>query len=174
MNKPLFAVAFVFLASAFSVPALADSFTGVCTLSGTATLDPPIGLIPNPTATYSFDTDGTVINQCSGVLNGVQVVNATASAHAEGSGILQGLGCGVSTGSGPGTLTIAGTPIGFSMTIVGTGPQVTLVIQGNVGGAATGQASFATDTNATSKCASPSGASSLIFVVAATAANLSD
>lgn len=176
MNKQLLAVAFAFVASAFSVPAFADSFTGVCTLSGTATLAPPITAVPG-SGGFSFQTNnkllGGAANLCTGMLNNVQVTNAVASATASGMGTL---GCSVSLAmNGTGTLTIAGTPIDFkNLTIVGTGPQVTLALNGNVSGNATGQASFATDTTAAGKCAAAAGAGTLDFVIAATAASLTD
>lgn len=156
-------------ASAFPVSALADTFTGACTLSGTANLSPPLGPLLKAGA-FTFSTDGSSANHCTGKLNGATITNAPASAIATGTGLL---GCVAADGKGSGTLNINGVPIGFTLTIVGTGPQVSLVIKGNGGGNATGQASFATDSSAAGDCAAKDAAN-LTFLIVALAAKLAD
>lgn len=128
------------------------TFTGACMFEGDATLTPSIGLT-TISAGYTFTGSGT----CEGTPSG------TATVSAKGSGMLS-CSASVST-NGTGTLTINGVPISFKLTIVGTGPQVTVAAMGNSGGVATGQASFATDTTAEAKCAG-GVAGSLHFVVA--------
>lgn len=156
-------------ASVLPMAALADEFTGVCTLSGTATLAPGLSALPK-TASFSFNTDGGSMNRCSGLLNGVTVNNVVASAVATGTGSLS---CSASQGTGTGTLTINGVPVGFWLTIVGTGPNVTLVIQGNVAGKGAGEASFATDSTAGGQCKAKD-AKSLTFLIGAAARKLTD
>jgi hypothetical protein len=150
------------------VAAAADVFSGACTLTGTAHLSPPAAVgLPQP-GTFTFNTDGSTRNHCSGKLNGVNVVNMTAWATANGSGKLS---CVESNGKGTGTLWIGGKAISFALTIVGTGPEVTIVLKGAAGGNATGQASFATDTSAAGDCRKED-ADTLTFIIAAIAAKL--
>lgn len=171
MNKQFFAMAFAFLVSAFSVPAFADSFTGVCVLNGRATLTPPITAVPG-SGGFTFDTTlvgGTKV--CAGSLNGGTITTYPAEAFATGSGTLSCSGS-LATG-GTGYLTINGIRIDFkNLAIVGSGPQVTFALDGNVSGNAAGQASFATDTGAAGKCVA--GASILDFVLEANAAATTD
>ncbi len=142
----------------------ANVFNGVCTFAGTAHLSPPAGLLLKAGA-FTFTTDGSSRNHCTGKLNGVTITNAFSSAVATGSG---NLSCTASKGTGTGTIYVNGAPIDFSLTIVGTGPQVTLDVKGNGGGVATGQASFATDSSAAGDC-EKKDASDLTFLIAATA-----
>jgi hypothetical protein len=151
----------LFPSSAFA----ANVFNGVCQLAGTAHINPPAALLQKP-GTFSFVTDGSVRNKCTGKLNGATVTNVYAWASASGTGKLS---CTASNGKGTGTLWINGLPISFKLTIVGTGPQVTIDAMGNVSGAATGQASFATDGDAAGDC-KDKNASDLTFIIAATAA----
>lgn len=173
MNKQLFALAFAFVASVFSVSAVAGgSFSGACIVGGIATLTPSIGATKIGSG-FSFDDDGSASNQCTGSLNGeVGVHTYSVTAHARGSGIVT---CAASAATGgSGTLTIGGNVIRFTgLTILGTGPQVTLALQGQTSGAAGGQASFATDGTAAGNCAA-NNAGTLNFLIGATAAKLTD
>jgi hypothetical protein len=141
-----------------------NSFSGVCKLAGTANISPPAGALLK-SGSFTFTTDGSSRNVCDGKLNGATVTNAFASASASGTGKLS---CVASDGNGSGTLYINGLPIQFTLTIVGTGPQVTLDVKGDGGGVATGQASFATDSTAAGDCKN-NNASSLTFLIGATA-----
>jgi len=144
--------------------ASAATFSGTCELSGVAGLNPPLGLTP-ASSTFTFDGSGT----CVGA-DGTTPYNGPATAHAAGSG---NLACSVSTGSGSGTLTLAnGDSVNFGLTLVGKATEVELVLTGNSGGRGYAHATFATNAGAAAGCASNS-VSSLNFVVAATAANLS-
>lgn len=181
LSGAAFAVVITPSASAGSLTGVSadpTTFTGVCTFSGTATLTPPIGATPI-TSTYTFTSDGSSTNQCSGTIsNGTTVSHAfaaqPASVGASGSGTLS---CAVSESTNDtGTLTISGTdingnsfstPITFNLTIVGIGPEVTVVATGTAGGAATGQASFATDTTAATKCTTNSAGRSNFLVAVA-------
>lgn len=156
-------------ASLFPAAALASKFTGVCTLSGSATLSPGIGPLPKA-SNFTFNTDGGSANTCSGKLDGVTITHAPASAIANGYG---NLACSASSGNGYGYLSINGKEIWFNLKIVGTGPQVTLVLTGVGGGKAVGQATFATDTTAATQCAAKN-ATNLTFLIAASAVNLAE
>ena len=164
MRRFVFAIATL---AAFAVvpvaSASANTVSGACELSGTATFTSPLGLVPGSNG-FNFSGSGT----CSGTLNGATITNAPASASATGTGTL---GCSVSEGTGSGTLTVNGSPVGFTMTLVGTASEVELLIAGDSGGDGVGHATFATGGTAGLGCAS--GVSSLPFTVAATAANLS-
>ena len=166
--KKLFA-AIITLAGLGMLPGTAfaqNAFNGVCTFAGSAHLSPPAGVkLPQP-GTFTFNTDGSSTNKCTGKLNGVTITNAYSWATASGSGKLS---CAASTGSGSGTLYINGAPIRFSLTIAGTGPNVALVIKGHSGGDGTGTASFATDSTAAGDCKA-NNASDLTFLIAAGAA----
>ena len=142
----------------------ANTVSGGCVLNGTATFGSPLGPVPGSNS-FNFNGSGS----CSGTLNGAAVTNAAASATATGAGTL---GCTASDATGSGTLTINGTPIGISFTLVGTASEVELLINGGAGGNAIGHASFASGGTAGASCAT-GGASSLPFTVAAAAANLS-
>jgi len=144
----------------------ANTVSGVCTLSGTAGFNSPLKAQPGPNG-YSFTGSGT----CSGTLNGTPITNAPASASASGSGTL---GCTASAApTGTGTLTVNGVAIGFQISLVGSGTEVTFALTGNSGGAGGGHASFAQDAQqALTQCAG-AGVSSLPFSVQAAAANLS-
>lgn len=144
----------------------ANTVSGACTLSGNASFSSPLKTQPGPNG-YSFTGSGT----CSGTLNGTPITNAPASASASGSGTL---GCSASAStSGTGTLTVNGTTIGFQLSLVGSGTEVTFALTGNSGGAGAGHASFALDAQqALTQCAG-AGVTSLPFSVQAVAANLS-
>lgn len=169
MRKLVFAIMAMSGLSMFPTAALADVFNGVCTFTGTAHLSPPAQLLLQ-SGTFTFTTDGGPNNKCTGKLNGVTITNARSWAVANGSGKLS---CSASNGKGTGTLYVNGVPIGFKLTIVGTGPQVTIDITGNAGGTAVGQASFATDGSAAGDC-KDKDASDLTFIIAASAALLKD
>lgn len=162
-----FLVASAALAAFVLVPAAsasaANSVSGACTLSGTASFGSPLGLVPG---SNSFNFSGS--GNCSGTLNGAAITNAAATASAGGSGTL---GCSASEGTGSGTLTVNGSAVGFTFTLAGTASEVELVLTGNSGGAGLGHATFAT--GGTSGLGCTSGVSSLPFTVAAAAANLS-
>lgn len=142
----------------------ANTVSGECLLSGTATFGSPLGPVPGSNS-FNFSGSGT----CSGTLNGAAITNAAASASASGTGTL---GCSASEGTGTGTLTVNGTPVGFTLTLAGTVSEVELLISGASSGDAVGHATFATGGTAGAACAT-GGASSLPFTVAAAAANLS-
>jgi hypothetical protein len=144
----------------------ANAVSGVCTLSGNATFNSPLTAQPGPNG-YSFTGSGT----CSGTLNGQAITNAPASATASGSGTLS---CTASASTaGTGTLTVNGVSVGFQISLVGTGTEVTFALTGNSGGAGGGHATFALGAQqALTQCAG-AGVSSLPFSVQAAAANLS-
>ena len=153
--------AFVFVPVASA--SAANTVSGACDLSGTASFGSPLGLVPGSNS-FNFSGSGT----CSGTLNGATITNAPASATATGTGTL---GCTVSEGTGSGTLTVNGSAVGFTLTLVGTASEVELLLSGNSGGNGVGHATFATGGAAGLGCAS--GVSTLPFAVAAAAANLS-
>jgi hypothetical protein len=167
--RKLFA-AIITLAGLSALPTAAfaqHTFNGVCTFSGTAHISPPAALLLQP-GTFTFTTDGSTRNKCTGKLDGVSITNAYSWASASGTGKLA---CSASDGKGTGTIYVNGAPIQFQLTIVGTGPEVTLDVKGNGGGVAVGQASFATDSTAAGDCKNKD-ASDLTFLIAATAALL--
>ncbi len=142
----------------------AATFNGTCELSGTAGLNPPIGLTPI-SSSFSFSGSGT----CAGV-DGTTPYAGPATASASGSGSLS---CIASTGSGSGTLTLGnGDSVSFNLTLVGKATEVDLVLTGKTSGAGYAHASFARNAAAAAGCASGS-VSSLAFDVVATAADLS-
>lgn len=161
-----FLIAFATLGAFVFVPvasaSAANTVSGACDLSGTASFSSPLGLTPGSNG-FTFDGSGT----CSGTLNGAAITNAPASTTASGTGTL---GCSASEGAGSGTLYVNGAPVGFTFTLVGTASEIELAITGNSGGAGVGHATFLTGGTAGAACLS--GASALPFTVAAAAANL--
>jgi hypothetical protein len=160
---PLALVAFA-LAAATS----ANTVSGECTVSGSASFTPN-GLQGTPqTLGYNFSGTGT----CSGTLNGTPITNAPVSANASGSGTLSCAGAVSTGGTGSIAFTGQGVTVGFGIDLVGTCSEVEFVLTGNGGGAGVGHATFATNGARAIECANPSGLNNLGFEIQAAAANL--
>ena len=94
----------------------ANTVTGACTVSGSASFTPN-GLQATPqTLGYNFNGTGT----CSGTLNGTPITNAPVSASASGSGTLSCAGAVTTGGTGSITFTGQGVSVGFGIDLVGT------------------------------------------------------
>jgi hypothetical protein len=163
---PLALVAFAL--APVAAASAANTVSGECTVSGSASFTPN-GLQGTPqTLGYNFSGTGT----CSGTLNGTPITNAPVSANASGSGTLSCAGAVSTGGTGSIAFTGQGVTVGFGIDLVGTGSEVEFVLTGNGGGAGVGHATFATNGARAIECANPSGLNNLGFEIQAAAANL--
>jgi hypothetical protein len=163
---PLAVAAFVLAPMA---TANAATVSGACTVSGQAHFTPTgLKAVPGP-MTYDFTGSGT----CNGTLDGNPITNAPVSAHAAGAGTLSCLGAASTGGSGTLTFPAAGNvTVGFGISLVGTGSEVTFVLTGNGGGAGVGHATFAANATRAPECNTDAGLNDLGFDIQAAAANL--
>lgn len=174
--KKLLAITALTVAALALVPvasASANTFTGVCSVTGNAVFGLPLTLSPQNT-TYNFANDtNTTTNTCTGQLTTLSgttnLVNDHVTASAGGSGSLS---CATSHSTGgTGKLTFSGgAVVNFNIDLDAAGSEVvfSLTGTGTPPGSGEGHATFAVDPTKAPQCVTP-GLSSINFAVQAVA-----